>query len=326
MSSKKIIKIEKIHHSPQRYKQVEWWLHNVCNFDCSFCRPEFKAGDLRWLDLSVYKNFCQRLMSQADSESHIVFFQFLGGEPTLFPHLLELCQFIVDSGHQINIMTNGSRTLRYWKDWANANIINTLYITIHPEQTQDIQHYVDLINLFEGKNTLIIPRISAPTHCFDLANEFFDILYQKTASVLALHPINEEFRDNYYSQKQLEIFKKRDYVQSLNFNFDRLNLKHLTPKKIEITHSDQTKSISTSGQVWGSGQNNFFGWSCNIGIEFLHIFHTDIYKSICRQDGKIGTIFDEDAGFSKKPTTCMKQWCFCRSDISISKHDKNFFK
>lgn len=320
MSNKKIIKIEKVYDTSYRYKRVEWWLHNVCNFDCSFCPTDFKSGNLRWLDLSDYKKFCSKLMDQANQESKIIFFQFLGGEPTLFPHLLELSKFIVQQNHIVTIMSNGSRTLRYWQDWVDADIINTLYLTIHPEQTQDIDHYVKLINLFENTNTLLIPRISAPKNHFQLADKFFDVLYEETASVIALHPINGDFKYNDYSPEQLDIFKKKNYVYSKKFQPSKYKHNHIYPNQLEITYNDLSTSVTTPQDLYLNKLNNFLGWKCEIGIDFLHIFHTDIYRGLCKQDGIIGNILDPDSGFLSKPTTCLKNSCFCRADIGIKKY------
>ena len=51
----KPIKLEKL--ITPRFKYIEWKLHNVCNYDCSFCGEEHKDGSNRWKDLDTYKMY-----------------------------------------------------------------------------------------------------------------------------------------------------------------------------------------------------------------------------------------------------------------------------
>jgi hypothetical protein len=46
------IKLEKL--VTPKFKFIEWKLHNVCNYDCSFCGEEHKNGSDRWRDLYTY--------------------------------------------------------------------------------------------------------------------------------------------------------------------------------------------------------------------------------------------------------------------------------
>lgn len=313
----KIIKISQINKTVPKYKRVEWWLHNVCNFNCSFCDDKWKSGSHRWLDLSVYKKFTDKLMQQATAQNTFVFFQFLGGEPTLFPHLLELSQHVVNKGHYVELMTNGSRTLNYWKNIADANVLNTLYLTIHPEQTKDIQHYVDLIKLFENKNVLIISRVSAPIAHFNTAVNFCDVLDKESSCIIALHPINNTFGNNSYNNEQLEIFNNKSYYSSKLFNSPILP--HYYPWRFEVT-TDSNSYHAYPNDLYLKNLNNFKNFTCYAGVDFLKIFHEEIYKANCEQDGMIGKISNEDLGFLDTPTICNQNLCFCRADIAIEKY------
>ena len=51
------------------------------------------------------------------------------------------------------LITNGSRTLRWWKECKDAKILDLLYVTYHPEQTTDYKHVAEVLNLFHDEPT-----------------------------------------------------------------------------------------------------------------------------------------------------------------------------
>ena len=99
---------------PVRFKAVEWMLHNVCNYNCSFCVPDAKEGSKRWLTLDEYKKYSDEIINATGGQPLRI--QFTGGEPTLFPDLIELLSYIKRPNVYISLITNGSRTIRWWQE------------------------------------------------------------------------------------------------------------------------------------------------------------------------------------------------------------------
>ena len=50
----------------------------------------------------------------ASDYSQTLYFEFTGGEVTLFPELLDLCDYIHNLGHTIGIISNGTRHHNWW--------------------------------------------------------------------------------------------------------------------------------------------------------------------------------------------------------------------
>ena len=73
---------------PPEYKLIEWKLHNVCNHNCSYCGEENKDGSNRWTDLETYKQQFDNLYKSCGESA--LWIQITGGEPTVFPELLDL--------------------------------------------------------------------------------------------------------------------------------------------------------------------------------------------------------------------------------------------
>ena len=93
---------EKVRHTI--HKTIEWSLHNVCNYNCSFCGPEHKIGDRRWKSLDTYKMYVDKLLNATGPNP---WFILTGGEPTLFPEFIELMSYLKAKGAYVCLITNG---------------------------------------------------------------------------------------------------------------------------------------------------------------------------------------------------------------------------
>ena len=146
------IKLEKL--ITPKFKSIEWKLHNVCNYDCSFCGSEHKDGSERWKDLETYKMYVDKLVKAAGDMP--LWIQFTGGEPTLYPKITELLQYIKSKGAYTAMISNGTRTLRWWEEFKDADVIDNLYITFHTEQKADTVHIGKVLNLFHDKPVKVV--------------------------------------------------------------------------------------------------------------------------------------------------------------------------
>lgn len=65
--------------------------------------------------------------------------------------------------------------------------------------------------------------------------------------------------------------------------------------------------------------NNFEGWKCYSGFDFLWINRQgDVYGNVCKQSGKYGNLFD-NVTLPSEPIVCPVKSCYCASDIEIPK-------
>ena len=82
---------------------VTWELTDRCNFSCWYCPEYLHAGTSSWPDLEKSLHYFRFL---AERNSGGVFVDMIGGEPTLWPGLLDFIRALPDSVN-CEITTNG---------------------------------------------------------------------------------------------------------------------------------------------------------------------------------------------------------------------------
>lgn len=66
-------------------------------------------------------------------------------------------------------------------------------------------------------------------------------------------------------------------------------------------------------------ENNFSGWDCWAGVQNITIDNKgDVWRAICRQGEKLGSIFT-DFDVATETVTCQKKSCTCAADLHLSK-------
>ena len=131
---------------------IDWSMGSVCNYHCSYCPTALHDGKNSWASLENIHRFIDRLYEHYDTN-----FQFIlhGGEPTLMPHLPEVCAEIKrrDPTNMVALITNGSRTIRWWQ--RNKHLFDCINLTAHPAEC-DVEHLVKVCHEYyqPGKNEL----------------------------------------------------------------------------------------------------------------------------------------------------------------------------
>jgi organic radical activating enzyme len=311
------IKVERVEKN--NYKIVEWRLGNTCNYDCSFCGDNIKNGSERWLDFEVYRSVCEQLMNISETENKKTIFQFTGGEPTLYPKLIELIEFIKSKNHHVNLISNGSRTIRWWQELADKNLIDYLFITAHAEQKCDIDHIIELVELFVSNPTFVGVQCTALPEYFDIALLHHKKVYEKACCSVSLKLINST-TDLKYTDDQLKSVSKNSWIPSKRHHVKKKpNTQYSS--KMRVTFSDSTVEVDLAHSLIAKKITNFFGWKCSIGIDYLNISYDKVYRGQCRQGGIVQSIYDP-IKFQDSYVTCFKNKCDCATDY----HETKFLK
>ena len=111
---------------PQDFN-VQWDLSRRCNFDCSYCWPNSHNKTDRWIPVEGLKKVVDKIEEQYHDKMQ---FNFAGGEPTLHPGFLELCEYIWEKGHHIHVQTNGTMNVNMARRLASMAEIS---ISVHFE-------------------------------------------------------------------------------------------------------------------------------------------------------------------------------------------------
>lgn len=96
----------------EKYK-INLHILELCNFKCRQCFSKF--GTEKLLPVKDWEKIVDNCISGAD----VAEFNIAGGEPMLYPGLVELVKYIRDKGVKVSLITNGSLMNEEWiKNYA----------------------------------------------------------------------------------------------------------------------------------------------------------------------------------------------------------------
>ena len=319
------IRLERVQF-PRTTKVVEWRLGNACNFDCSFCTPEFKDGTRRYLEYSRYIKLIDNLIDFDPSKK--IWFQINGGEPTLYSKLIELLSHIKSKGGYTSMFSNGSRTTRWWKELAELNVLDRLYLSYHPEQEESPDHIIEVNNIMQATNTLVTIFVTtqADPELFQKAIIGHQEIQRRATAISSLKPITDLTNNilQPYSADQLDLIQKNLYVRSTGWALiakkkqQYLKTVPFYNSDMTMTYSDQSRKSGSAQSFVESAETNFKNWECDIGIDTLFINGENVYRGQCRQ-GESVEIVSENTTFKTTPIICKMDQCMCSFDVQEPK-------
>jgi MoaA/NifB/PqqE/SkfB family radical SAM enzyme len=323
----KIVKQEEIVVDPTVYTRLEhsnpdhadwfvvnWCLGNTCNFSCSYCPIDLHDASIPWPDLDVIKNFIMKIKQAHPSKK--IYFEFTGGEVTLYKHFVELCQFCTEHGVKVGLISNGSRTLRYWEE--NKQYFDHVCLSFHPEEA-DEKHFIEVVKILNNDVRTHVNIMMSP--------EKFDFCYAVANKVknlgnisMALQPLIHDFGDTLYdyNEFQKKIFDKQHELivkhikYTKTFDYYRGAMVKLFP--------DGNKQVSSAQRFVSDKTNDWSGWKCYAGVEQLIVDKDgSVHRGWCKEGGMIGRITDPELNLSIGPVVCGSTMCHCNFDIMCTK-------
>ena len=285
---------------------VQWNLGNVCNYSCEYCPSYLHNGQIQWPELDIIKNTLLKIKNRFPNKTLRI--ELLGGEVTLKKDFIEVMSFIKEQQCRSLILTNGSRTLDYWKKLATN--LDEVILTFHP-QFADKDHYNSIIDIcLENKVNPIV-------HIAMVKDLFWDLTeYQK-------------YLKNRYPDLRIDMLLMMDKEGRHNnkgffYNYEEEQLEYLRNNETGSTsyvaeYSNGERVEYGLNQVRTLGINNFQGFLCGsttslIVINFLGVAST----SLCRSRPSIN-VFTGDIDSLFEPTVCPLTLCQNPSDIRTLK-------
>jgi MoaA/NifB/PqqE/SkfB family radical SAM enzyme len=180
---------------------VNWCLLNVCNFKCSYCPDFLHNSSEPWPDYSVVESFCSKVINHyADKK---IYFEFTGGEVTLWKDFLKLCDFLKNNNARVGCISNLSRTERYWTELKDK--LDHVCGSFHAQFSRK-DHFLKILDLLKDSvrthaNIMMLPEQ------FDICLEVAKEVYAKPNISIALQPLLVDFKDRLYnySEEQKQI-------------------------------------------------------------------------------------------------------------------------
>lgn len=151
-----------------RLERCELLLTRRCNFSCPYCR-DVGPPDATWEEAAKIVDYWR--------SENIRNIRFSGGEPTLWPHLVDLVQYTLRGDHSIEhvaLSTNGSASIELYDQLVDAGV-NDFSISLDAcccatvgkmtGKNGDIVHHVmDVIRYLAPKTYVTIGTVILPTN------------------------------------------------------------------------------------------------------------------------------------------------------------------
>lgn len=280
------------------------FLHNVCNYSCSYCDDSNRNGSHRWpADITPYTE----LVAKIRERHKYISIDLIGGEPTLWPKFHEMIAAIASPDTAIVITTNASRTLRYWDEFPGGNLV--VVLSWHHEECDD-DHFVAVATLLQHKVTVCV-QLLVLSETFDRAKKLYERLKDLKIDIAA-----KQVRVNIAKP---EYFKYSDEQRQWIINAPVNNA-----KKIDIDWKIPSQPYFNGTRikmaaVIDARLHNFDGWECDAGNRRLYVEPDgSVYRCTPRVGGSLGNIFTEYT-IPTDSITCTSKSCHCRSEVAVEK-------
>ena len=301
--------------------RIEYMPGNTCNHKCHYCFPGSNEGDQGWPDVDIVKQNLSHLLTHYENNGKTKSNLYIvGGEPTLWKGLEELCQYL-KSKHNIIIemSTNGTRKINWWKN--NAKNFDHVEVSVHREFA-NLDHLIKVcdtlydLGVFVNADVLIDPN--AWNQCID------NVEYLKTNSKNKWPIIAKvvHFNGNHrYTDTQLEYFKEAIKQYPTQEWFETTTKKPL--REVKIHTDDNIIVVNNDNYLIANGLNKFQGWTCNLGVDFIKIFPNGRITGNCQQKlfGNLhNNNFTQTYSPVIEPLICNRQMCVCSEETVIEKY------
>jgi len=297
--------------------EISYTPSDICNYKCWYCFPGCNNGVIPWPDIDIVKKNMVYLINYYRNNQNIEHVKLVlgGGEPTLWPDIEEFLDYVITNTNcEVKIMTNGSRTLRWWKEYGY--LFNNVSVSIHHEQV-DVTHIIELTKILIDKNVTfgvnVLMDHTAWDKCVNIVNELKSSGVNFSLSSKPVY-INGEIEYT-MSQSEYVLNHKKGVSNSttthISLLFDDGSIVKPENENYPIIHS----------------LNNFVGWNCTLGVNYLFISFNGCLTGTCGQYlfGKRDYYSINDENFIEvfnpviEPVICRQLGCHCAPEVVLNK-------
>lgn len=315
--------------SGTKYVTIDWTMGTTCNYHCSYCDDWINDGKIPWPEYDTAIEFVKRCTNHYKKLGKHIVWNLLGGEPTVWKHFPEFISElkIIDPKCVVIMLTNGSRTISWWK--RNAKNFDNVIISYHSENA-DYKHCTEVANILNDADVRVGLQVCMLPENEDICFDALDYMnmnarsHSLNAKALRVTLCSSETFD--YSEKAREYFKKYSGGRPLgNKNPKQFKGDHIRDMRFRNTRTGNTE-VSDPNKLMVEGRNSWKGWMCNIGIETLNV---DMWGNVssgssCNPDISHGNIRSpKEIVFPNNGVLCNYDWCSCIADIRVTKYKQS---
>jgi pyruvate-formate lyase-activating enzyme len=303
------------HADPEHARTVvvDWMLGNACNHACSYCPDHLHDGSVRWQPRERVTGFLHRLKAHyADALGRRVWLQFTGGEPTMYPGLVEVLDLAHGLGLHASVISNGSRTRRFWERAIGR--LDAVILTYHDEF---VCH-----DAFLG-TCAVITAAGRPLHInVTLHPDRFDAIHERALTLrracpqasITLKPLRVGFGAELYGYTPHQIERLARGVGP------GAPAGATTPRGIMVeVAGDGTERRRRPNDFILADTNRWRGYRCEAGVESLRVKGDgEVMRAVCGVGRALGRL-GEDFALPTDGVICPRDRCSCIADILVTK-------
>ena len=306
------------HEDCKNWIVVNWNLGNMCNFSCSYCPSILHDGSFGWNDFEVVQKFIDVVIENYAPRK--VYFEFTGGEVTLWRDFIRTAEYIKERGHDIGFISNSSRTIRWWE--KNKEKFDHVCLSFHPEEG-NAEHFIEVVKIMSQQcrthvNVMMHYDPKIWPSCVHVAEEAIKI----PNISLALQPLIIDFGETLYEYTS----EQTELIDNQWTKFGK-KIQHTKSWKMYRGSMDMWDDVnklsqnSSAHRFINDKTNNWEGWLCWSGLEQIVVdFDGSVMIGWCRVGGALGNMKQpERIRWPVKPTMCTKSMCHCNFDIMSKK-------
>lgn len=323
--------------------RIQWSLGNSCNFDCDYCPSELHDGSIPWRPIEDYIKAVDRFLPIfAENKRHVTI-EFIGGEVTVMPGILDLLSHIKSNYKNVTLFmfTNGSRTVNWWS--KAKHFIDEIVYSYHIDSMEHT-HMIDVVN--EIKDQVYMSFHLAGVHgkvhecdrisylirdCFKEGcpqQDYWNVnINVKTMLVKELSNRNMRMGQNFYEYTSDELFvmQKQSWLENPDApppdpNAPPPPKPHPSDWLITFEYDDKTLYYELD-QIVSEKLNTFKGMKCGLAMEKFSIdMKGNVVSSWCGAEN-YGNIYDNTFVMPEpKGVPCPFDYCNNLADIQITKN------
>lgn len=316
------------------YVMIDWVIGTTCNYSCTYCDPEVNDGTHPWPEFDVALEFVKETTKHYKKLRKRILWNLLGGEPTVWKEFIPFVEAVKENDPDcvVRILTNGSRTISWWK--RAARVLDDVIISFHPE-TAKKEHVLEVSNaLFDADVRHTCMVCLYPGHldyCYETAkylheNSRMDSVIVKSLKKTLKSPETFDYDKDFlkdvmeFDGEPLKLSSANDtrsITKKLNRKCYGRHMRYLD------TETGNQTFIWNANILMAEGRNSWVGWDCNIGLETLAVTPEGRVKagSSCNPIGEFGYITKpKEIKYPTKPVRCEWKWCSCIADIEVTKN------
>lgn len=322
----KRIAIEYVDQRRYNAVYIDWTLGNFCNYRCSYCPDYLHDNSNPMSDVESVKAFTKRLFDHYTRNLGKKYFIFnlMGGEPTLWKSIEPFVIWVKEYSQQlgitsiIEILTNGSRTLRWWNDYVKY--FDIVKITHHVEFANPV-HTTNVADLVIDSGTNASVQVTMlPARWNECIDHLKTISNSRRQFRIDVKPLRIDFGSTLYDYtfEQLDIFQRPYRTAEGIPGVDTINMQG------KSLFDNGNEEIVRYQELITKGENSWVDWQCWAGIDIINIKP----DGTVRLGGACGMkddlmykkhITDPTLQFRIEPIICKQQWCSCGPDMETRK-------